>query len=68
VNNPPIKIGVFGPKLSTWPLDPNSSLQFLWVAGYDTHINPQSIFPITQLWISFTNQVTMVYGVFLPNP
>jgi len=67
MNNLLLRIGISGPKLSTWPLDPNSSLQYHWVAGYNIHTNQQSTFPMTQLWISFTNQATMLYGMFSPN-
>jgi len=68
-NNSRIMIGVSGLKLSIWPLDPNSSLQFLWEVGYDIHTNQQSTFPTTQLWISSINQVTTGYGrFFLSSP
>jgi len=68
MNNLLVRIGISGPKHSTQPLGPNSSLLSLWVAGYGIHTNQQFASLMNQLWIFFTNQATMVYGMFSPNP
>jgi len=67
MNNLPLRTGISGCRPFTWPLDPNSSLQFPWVAGYDTHTNQPFTSPMTQLWISFINWATMEYGMFSPS-